>query len=285
MTNAKTILSDEIQFLDGLRTVLKYGTQKGDRTGTGTISLFRPPTMRFSVKNGLNFPLFTSKFVNFNAILRELLWFISGSTNINDLESKIWDQWATESGDIGPMYGEMFRKDPNGGDPLQDTIDNIIKYKDSRRHVLTLWRHENLPDESLTPQENVENGKMALACCHGSVIQFYVNDGKLSLATYQRSVDLGLGAAFNIASYSILLMMVAKLTGLEADEVIYDFGDAHIYNNHLEAIDEWLSRPILSELPKLIIEGEQLSIDDFKFEHFKLTDYVPQAAIPMPIAI
>ncbi len=285
MTNAKTILTDEIQYLDGLRTVLKYGKQKGDRTGTGTISLFRPPTMRFSIKNGLNFPLFTTKFVNFDAILRELLWFISGSTNINDLESKIWNEWATESGDIGPMYGEMFRKDPNGGDPLQDTIDNIIKYKDSRRHVLTLWRHENLPDESLTPQENVENGKMALACCHGSVIQFYVNDDKLSLSTYQRSCDMGLGGAFNVASYSLLLMMVAKLTGLEADEVIYDFGDAHVYNNHIEQVNEWLSRPILNKLPKVEIVGNHTTIDDFNFEDFKLIDYTSQPAIKMPIAI
>lgn len=297
MNNIKTIFSDELQYLDGLRSVLKYGTQKGDRTGTGTISLFRPQTMRFSLNNGLNFPLFTTKFVNFNAVLRELLWFISGSTNINDLESKIWDQWALtedfvredgtviKAGEIGPMYGYILRNDGHGGDPLQETIENIKKFPNSRRHVITLWRNEFVPDESISPQDNVKNDKGCLSTCHGTTIQFYVDGDKLSLSTYQRSCDLGLGGAFNVASYSILLMMVAKLTGLKADQVIYDFGDAHIYNNHLTQVDEWLSRSISSDLPSLEIIGEQKTIDDFKFEHFKLLDYKHQEAIKMPIAV
>ena len=302
------IIYDENQYINNLKLIKENGADKSDRTNTGTLSVFRPPTMRFKIDNGKNMPLLTTKFTNFNAILKELLWIISGSTNINDLDSKIWNQWAiTEkdisinnntwndfeiiqhglvSGSIGKMYGYVLRNDEIGGDPLQELIDNLKNNPSSRRHVLTTWHNEYLPNESISPQENVLNGKGALANCHGTVLQFYVNNGKLSLSHYQRSGDMPLGIPFNIMSYATFLLMIAKLTGLEADELIFDIGDAHIYNDQVNGVETQLSREILNGFPSLEINMENISnIDDFKFDDFELKNYNHQPSIKFPIAI
>lgn len=289
----------ENQYLDTLRYIKDNGNFKGDRTGTGIISVFRPPTIRFKLNGGLNYPLLTTKFTNFNAIRDELLWIISGTTNTKSLGSKIWNEWAiketqyTESGrlvhkgDIGKMYGYVLRNDFYGNDPLHELIENIKTYPNSRRHVITTWKPEFLPNESLSPQQNVLIDRGSLANCHGTVIQFYINDGKISLEHYQRSADFALGVPFNIASYALLLLMVAELTGLEADELICDYGDAHIYSNHTDGIDEQLNRKIKNDFPSLEIlnKGSYKTIDDFTKDSFKLVGYEPQERIKFPISI
>lgn len=262
---------NETEYLRLVNQVRCYGEKKDDRTGTGTISLFRPNTMRFKLNDGRTFPLLTTKYVNFKAIVKELLWFISGSTNVNDLDSKIWNEWADNNGDLGPLYGKLFRN-LEFYDPLKEIINQIKCNPNSRRLVLSTWRHELLPINGNTPDENVKLGKQTLAPCHGTTIQFYVRDNKLSLATYQRSMDVFLGAPFNIASYSLLLMMVARLTGYEADELIYDAGDAHIYNDHIEQIDTQLSREVY-DCPSVKINGDFSTIDDFSFDNFELLNY------------
>lgn len=283
------MLTDEKQYLDCLNYVLENGQSKGDRTGTGTISTFRPPTMRFKLNDGETFPLLTTKKVRYKTILKELLWFLSGSTNINDLDSKIWDEWAADDGSIGPMYGELFRDlyISIGGvkDPIGDLINDIKDDPNSRRLVMTTWRPDDLPLSHLSPQENVRIGNMALAPCHGTVIQFYVNAGKLSMSTYQRSADMMLGLPFNIASYATLLLMVASLTGLYADELIYDLGDAHIYKDHIDGAKEQLNRGIRDTLPSLEIDKNIDDIGNFTLDSVKLVNYTHQQEIKLKVSV
>lgn len=292
----------EIQYHNLLQEILDNGINKDDRTGTGVTSLFCPTPLKFKIDGGNNFPLLTKKQVNFDAIIDELLWFLQGSTNKNLLKTKIWDQWADEDGNLGPIYGKQmtnkekivvkFKNNDNSIEfvnkifnPLQDVIDGIKNNPNSRRHVLTTWDHSVLPDESLSPQENVKIGNQALACCHGTVIQFYVNGDKLSLSHYQRSADVPIGVPFNIASYATLLMIVASLTNLIADELICSFGDAHIYDNQQDAVKTYLDREILNPFPKLEINKDVTTLKDYVISDFKLLDYVNQGFIKTPIAI
>jgi len=301
------------QYHEFLNHILTKGEQRGDRTGTGTISVFGYQ-MRFDLSEG--FPLQTTKKVHFKSVLGELLWFISGSTNIHDLHKygvTIWDEWALtrewceehgvefpshcKDGDLGPIYGSRWRKWgilhrtlPDGSgemgmlDPLRQTINQIKNNPLSRRHIVSAWDPSLLPDEALSPQENVIAGNMALAPCHMS-FHFYVSvSGKLSCHMYQRSADALLGVPFNIASYATLLMMVAKITNLTPGELIISFGDAHIYNNHTEQVKEVLRRTP-KPLPTLVIHGDQKTLDDFKMEHFQLFGYTPDAKISAPIAV
>lgn len=272
----------ELQYHNLLQEVLKRGKKNIDRTGVGTISLFRPKTMQFYIDNGNNFPLFTRKFVNFKAIVKELLWFLSGSNNINDLDSTIWNDWASEDGSIGTMYGSHFR-DIDGQDPYMDIIDGIREEPHSRRHCMSTWRHSLLPLKGIRLTENSKIGRGNLACCWGTAIQWYINDNnELDMSTYQRSGDLGLGVFFNIPQQALLLLITAKLTGYKAGTLYYDIGDSHIYNNHIDGIKEYLARPFLHSSPSV-------KIDDIKnipkFENIHLIGYNYQPKIKLPIAI
>lgn len=241
--------------------------------------------MIFDTQDGFSFPLMTKSKVNFKAVLSELLWFIRGSTNINDLDSNIWNEWANEDGSVGPMYGHHFRMDFNKyNDPLQDTIGNIELDPLSRRHVMTTWRHELLPYSGVSPTDNVKIGKQALANCHGTAIQFYVDGDTLHLSHYQRSGDAFLGVKFNIPSYATLLLIVSRITGYKAGKVYFDLGDAHIYNNHFGAVEEYISRDILHPSPSLEFE-EGVSLDEITFEHFTLSNYQYQPHIKAEISI
>lgn len=298
------------QYQDLLRTILKNGERREDRTGVGTISTFGEQ-IRFDLSEG--FPLQTTKHVSIKSIIGELLWFISGSTNIKDLHKygiTIWDEWAVTQediddatistnrslvkvGDLGPIYGSRWREwcaayNEDKGVYMRDQLGTLIQQiKDkpfSRRHIITAWDPTYLPDESKSPQQNVLDGKMALAPCH-TLFQFYVSTkGTLSCKMYQRSADVFLGVPYNIASYAALTMMVAKLTGLTPGELIISFGDAHIYLNHLDQVNTVLSRTP-KPLPKLILQGNQQTIDDFKLEDFQLFGYNPDPKITAPIAI
>ncbi len=275
------------QYLDLMRHVKENGTQKGDRTGTGTLSVFGYQ-MRFDLSQG--FPLVTTKKCHLKSIVHELLWFLKGETNIKYLSDngvKIWDAWATESGDLGPVYGYQWRNWPAPEKSQIDQISEIIKLlktnPNSRRIIVSAWNVADLPDESISPQNNVKQGKMALAPCH-AFFQFYVADGKLSCQLYQRSADIFLGVPFNIASYALLTMMVAQVTNLKVGDFIHTLGDAHLYNNHLEQVDEQLSRDTYS-LPTLKINSQVNDIFDFKFEDFELLNYESHPHIKAPISI
>jgi len=275
------------QYLDLMRYVKDSGTQKGDRTGTGTLSVFGYQ-MRFDLSKG--FPLVTTKKCHLKSIIHELLWFLKGETNIKYLSEngvKIWDAWADESGDLGPVYGYQWRNWPSPGKTQIDQITEIIQLlksnPNSRRIIVSAWNVADLPDESITPQENVKQGKMALAPCH-AFFQFYVADGKLSCQLYQRSADIFLGVPFNIASYALLTMMVAQVTDLEVGDFIHTLGDAHLYNNHLQQVEEQLSREVY-ELPTLNINSEVDDIFNFKFEDFELLNYQFHPHIKAPISI
>lgn len=291
----------ELSYHNILESIYKNGNDTQNRTGVNSRSIFSPPNMVFDLEDGQNFPLLTKKKVNFDAVLKELLWFISGSTNINDLDSKIWDQWATEDGNIGKMYGYQLRRkekiefslhDSDNKilfanrvkDQLQDVIDNIKNNPSSRRHVITLWDCFDLPDESKSPQQNVLDRKMALACCHGTVIQFYVNGCELSMFHYQRSADFPLGVPFNIASYALLLIMVARVTGLRAHRMTFGVGDAHIYHNQFNAVEEYLNREILEFFPEVEVPVKS-NINDYKFEDFTLKNYNPQGFIKTEVNV
>ena len=275
------------QYLDLMRHVKEKGSQKGDRTGTGTISVFGYQ-MRFDLAEG--FPLVTTKKCHLKSIIHELLWFLKGDTNIKYLSDngvKIWDAWADEAGDLGPVYGYQWRNWPS---PAKDTIDQIAVIiqllktsPNSRRIIVSAWNVADLPDESISPQENVKTGKMALAPCH-TFFQFYVADGKLSCQLYQRSADIFLGVPFNIASYALLTMMIAQVCDLKVGDFIHTLGDAHLYNNHLEQVDEQLARTPYKK-PKLKINENIKDIFDFKFEDFELTDYEAHPHIKAPISI
>ena len=252
------------QYLDLLNRIMTEGTQKGDRTGTGTISIFGNQ-MRFNLEDG--FPLLTTKKLHLKSIIHELLWFLNGDTNVKYLQDngvRIWNEWADENGELGPVYGHQWRSWPdyNGGtiDQIQGVVDQLKNNPDSRRMIVSAW--------------NVaEVDRMALPPCH-TMFQFYVADGRLSLQLYQRSADTFLGVPFNIASYALLLQMMAQVSGLKAGDFIHTTGDTHLYLNHLEQAKLQLTREP-RPLPKMLINPDVKNIFDFKYEDFQLTDYDP----------
>lgn len=273
------------QYLDLLQHIIDNGFQKGDRTGTGTKSVFGYQ-MRFKLEDG--FPLLTTKKVHLRSIIHELLWLINGDTNIkylHDNKVSIWDEWADENGDLGPIYGAQWRNWNNEGiDQIADLIDSIKNNPNSRRHIVTAWNPSVLPDEkSKDFAKNVADGKAALPPCH-AFFQFYVADNKLSCQLYQRSADVFLGVPFNIASYSLLTMMIAQVCGLGLGDFVHTFGDVHIYNNHIEQVKLQLSREP-RHLPTMKLNPEVKSIFDFKYEDFKLEDYNPHDAIKADVSI
>lgn len=272
------------QYLDLLELVMEKGVKKTDRTGTGTISYFGPQ-LRFDLQEG--FPMLTTKKLHLKSIIYELLWFLKGDTNIrylNDNGVKIWDDWADENGNLGPVYGAQWRN-WNGEDidQIKIIIDQIKNNPDSRRIIVAAWNPSVLPVGGKSFSENVADGKAALPPCH-AWFQFYVADGKLSLQMYQRSADIFLGVPFNIASYVLLNMMVAQVTGLEPGEFIHTFGDAHIYLNHIDQVRLQMSRQP-RKLPKMKINPAIKSIFDFSFEDFSLEDYDPHPHIKGKISV
>ena len=272
------------QYLDLIKYVQDKGTLKEDRTGTGTKSVFGYQ-MRFDLSEG--FPMLTTKKLHLKSIIYELLWFLNGDTNIKYLNEngvKIWDAWADENGDLGPVYGHQWRNwNSEGIDQIGELIQTIKSNPDSRRLMVSAWNPSVLPDTSLSFSENVANGKAALPPCH-AFFQFYVADGKLSCQLYQRSADIFLGVPFNIASYALFTMMVAQVCDLKPGDFIHTFGDAHIYSNHSEQIKLQLSRTP-KELPKMEINSLVKNIFDFKFEDFTLTNYNPHPHIKGDVAV
>lgn len=273
------------QYLDLLQHILNNGYQKGDRTGTGTTSVFGYQ-MRFNLEKG--FPLLTTKKVHLRSIIHELLWLINGDTNIkylHDNKVTIWDEWADSNGDLGPIYGAQWRNWNNEGiDQIADLIESIKNNPNSRRHIVTAWNPSVLPDEkSKDFAKNVADGKAALPPCH-AFFQFYVADNKLSCQLYQRSADVFLGVPFNIASYSLLTMMIAQVCDLGLGDFVHTFGDVHIYNNHIEQVKLQLSREP-RQLPTMKINPDVKSIFDFKYEDFKLENYNPYDAIKAEVSI
>lgn len=262
------------QYLDLMRHVRENGTFKGDRTGTGTYSIFGHQ-MRFDLNEG--FPLVTTKKVFMRLIIHELLWFLSGSTNIKYLTENnvhIWDEWADENGELGPVYGSQWRSwpTPDGTtiDQIEQVVNSIKENPDSRRHIVSAW--------------NVaEVNNMALPPCH-TLFQFYVADNKLSCQLYQRSADIFLGVPFNIASYALLTMMIAQVTDLELGDFVHTFGDAHLYANHLEQADQQLQRSPMP-LPTLMLSPEVKDIFSFQLDDFKLENYQSHGVIKAPIAV
>ena len=274
-------------YLELLQKILDEGARKDDRTGTGTLSLFGHQ-MRFDLAAG--FPAVTTKKLHFKSIIHELLWFLAGDTNIrylNDNGVRIWDEWATEDGELGPVYGAQWRNwvGPGGRriDQLAKLLEDLRNKPDSRRHIVSAWNPAVLPDESQSPKENASMGLQALPPCH-TMFQFHVADGRLSCQLYQRSADVFLGVPFNIASYSLLTMMIAQVTGLAPGEFVHTFGDAHLYLNHLEQADLQLTRTPGS-LPRLVIGRDVPSIFDFRFEDFAIEGYQPAAHIKAPVAV
>lgn len=262
------------QYLELVKHVLDNGVFKGDRTGTGTKSVFGYQ-MRFNMADG--FPLLTTKKVHLKSIIHELLWFLQGSTNVHYLQEngvRIWNEWAADDGELGPIYGYQWRSWPNydGGhiDQISDVIEQIKHNPDSRRLIVSAWNVAQVP-------------QMALPPCH-TLFQFYVADGKLSLQLYQRSGDIFLGVPFNIASYALLLLMVAQVTGLEPGEYIHTLGDAHIYSNHFDQVNEQLQRSP-RQLPRMVLNPDVKSIFDFRYDDFKLEDYDPYPPIKGVVAV
>lgn len=262
------------QYHDLVKTILDKGVRKSDRTGTGTISIFGYQ-MRFDLSEG--FPLLTTKKLHTKSIIHELLWFLKGESNIKYLKDNgvsIWDEWADENGELGPVYGRQWRSwtTPDGKtiDQISNLIEQIKKTPDSRRLIVSAW---NVADID----------KMKLPPCH-TLFQFYVAEGKLSCQLYQRSADVFLGVPFNIASYALLTMMIAQVCDLQPGEFVHTFGDAHLYNNHLEQVNVLLSRDFRS-LPQMRINPSVKSIFDFRFEDFELINYNPHPSIKAPVAV
>jgi thymidylate synthase len=262
------------QYLDLMRRVRNHGVRKSDRTGTGTLSVFGHQ-MRFDL--GAGFPLVTTKKVHVKSIIHELIWFLAGDTNTAYLQRhgvSIWDEWADEAGDLGPIYGKQWRSwaSPDGRniDQIAEVVETLKTRPDSRRMIVTAWNPADLPE-------------MALAPCH-CLFQFHVADGRLSCQLYQRSADVFLGVPFNIASYALLTMMMAQVAGLEPGEFVHSFGDAHLYLNHLEQADLQLTRTP-RPLPRIEINPAVRSIFDFKFEDFALTGYDPHPHIKAKVAV
>lgn len=272
------------QYHDLIQHVLENGCQKGDRTGTGTKSVFGYQ-MRFDLNEG--FPMVTTKKLHLKSIIHELLWFLKGETNIGYLNEngvKIWDEWADENGDLGPVYGHQWRNWNNEEiDQISELIETLKNNPNSRRMLVSAWNPSVLPDTSKSFSDNVANGKAALPPCH-AFFQFYVADGKLSCQLYQRSADIFLGVPFNIASYALFTMMVAQVCNLQVGDFIHTFGDAHIYNNHFEQVALQLLRE-LKPLPKMILNPDVKNIFDFTFDDFTLVDYNPHPHIKGAVAI
>ena len=277
------------QYLDLMKDIIDTGSDRGDRTGVGTRSVFGRQ-LRFDLQEG--FPLLTTKKLYIRAIIHELLWFLNGDTNIRYLQDNnvsIWNEWANESGDLGPVYGAQWRSwgCPDGStvDQIALLIEQIKTNPFSRRHIISAWNPTVLPDEGISGQENVKNGKMALAPCH-CLFQFYVAEGKLSCQLYQRSADYFLGVPFNIASYALLTHMIAQQCGLEVGDFVHTFGDVHLYKNHLtdEIAFEQLKR-VSGNTPRLKIKRKPESIFAYQFDDFDIQGYDAQAAIRAPIAI
>ncbi len=272
------------QYLDLLSHVLDHGTQKTDRTGTGTISVFGPQ-LRFDLADG--FPVLTTKKLHLKSIIHELLWFLAGDTNIKYLTDngvKIWNSWADENGDLGPVYGAQWRNwNGEGIDQIKEVIRQIKTDPDNRRMIVAAWNPSVLPLSGKTFSENVALGKAALPPCH-AWFQFYVSEGKLSCQLYQRSADIFLGVPFNIASYALLTLMIAQVAGLAPGEFIHTFGDAHIYLNHLDQVNLQLSRTPRT-LPQMIINPEVTDIFGFKFEDFSLEGYNPHPHIKGQVSV
>ena len=266
------------QYLDLIQHVVKNGVEKSDRTGTGTKSVFGYQ-MRFDLSAG--FPMITTKKLHTKSIIYVLLWFLNGDTNIDYLKNngvKIWDDWADENGNLGPVYGFQWRNWNNDNiDQISELIETIKTNPDSRRMLISAWNPSVLPDTSKSFSENVRNGKAALPPCH-AFFQFYVSNNKLSCQLYQRSADIFLGVPFNIASYALLTHMIAHVCNLEVGDFVHTFGDAHIYNNHIDQINLQLSREP-RKLPTLKIKRKVESIFDFKFEDFEIINYDPHPHI------
>lgn len=267
-----------------LNHILENGVQKGDRTGTGTISTFGYQ-MRFDLSKG--FPMLTTKKLHLKSIIHELLWFIKGETNIkylNDNNVRIWDSWADENGNLGPVYGHQWRNwNSDGIDQISILIDQIKNNPNSRRMIVSAWNPSVLPDTSKSFSENVSDNKAALPPCH-AFFQFYVSDGKLSCQLYQRSADTFLGVPFNIASYALFTIMIAQVTDLEVGDFIHTFGDVHLYNNHIEQAKEQLSREF-RPLPKMKVNSKIKNINEFKYEDFELINYDPHPHIKASVSI
>jgi len=281
------------QYHDLIKHVLENGSEKGDRTGTGTKSVFGYQ-MRFNLQDG--FPMVTTKKLHLKSIIHELLWFLNGDTNIKYLQEngvRIWNEWADKNGDLGPVYGHQWRNWNNDEiDQISDIIKTLKTNPDSRRMLVSAWNPSVMPNTSNTFSENVANGKAALPPCH-AFFQFYVSapevkgdnsSRKLSCQLYQRSADVFLGVPFNIASYALLTMMMAQVCGYQAGDFIHTFGDAHIYNNHTEQVTLQLSRKCKT-LPKMLLNPSVKNIFGFKFEDFTLTDYHPHPHIKGVVAV
>jgi thymidylate synthase len=275
------------QYLQLMRHVLDTGTKKEDRTGTGTISIFGYQ-MRFDLNQG--FPLVTTKKCHLRAIIHELLWFLKGETNIAYLSEnnvKIWDEWATDEGELGPVYGKQWRSWEGADglviDQISELIQQIKQNPDSRRLIVSAWNPSVLPDTQFSPKENAQQGRQALPPCH-TMFQFYVLNGKLSCQLYQRSGDVFLGVPFNIASYALLTMMIAQVCDLQVGDFIHTFGDAHLYVNHLEQAALQLTRQPFP-LPNMVINPSIKNIFDFTIDDFELINYQAHAHIKAPIAI
>ncbi len=272
------------QYHDLLEHVLEHGTQKGDRTGTGTKSVFGYQ-MRFDLQEG--FPMVTTKKLHLKSIIYELLWFLKGDTNVKYLQDngvRIWNEWADENGDLGPVYGHQWRNwNSEEIDQIKEVIETLKNNPNSRRMLVSAWNPSVLPNTSVSFAENVANGKAALPPCH-AFFQFYVAEGKLSCQLYQRSADIFLGVPFNIASYALFTMMMAQVCGYEPGDFIHTFGDAHIYNNHFEQVELQLSRD-QRPLPTMHLNPEVKNIFDFTFEDFTLLNYDPHPHIKGVVAV
>lgn len=274
-------------YLQLLQDILDKGSRKQDRTGTGTISLFGYQ-MRFDLAAG--FPCVTTKKLHLRSIIHELLWFLNGDTNVAYLNRNgvtIWDEWADENGDLGPVYGAQWRNwmtaDGEHIDQIEILLKDLRKRPDSRRHIVSAWNPAVLPDETRSPSDNARAGLQALPPCH-TLFQFYVADGKLSCQMYQRSADAFLGVPFNIASYALLTMMMAQVLDLEPGDFIISLGDAHIYLNHLEQVKTQLARQPFA-LPTMQLNPQRKDLFEFVFEDFELQNYQCHAGIKAPIAV
>lgn len=275
------------QYLALVQRILDEGIVKGDRTGTGTRSVFGHQ-MRFDLAEG--FPAVTTKKLHMKSIIHELLWFLKGETNIAYLKEhhvRIWDEWATETGELGPVYGAQWRSwaCPDGRviDQISEVVDLIKTKPDSRRLIVSAWNPADLPDESISPIANAENGRAALASCH-TMFQFYVANGRLSCQLYQRSADVFLGVPFNIASYALLTMMMAQVTGLKPGDFVHTFGDAHLYLNHMDQAHEMLAREPRA-LPRMVLNPDVRDIFGFSYDDVSLENYDPHPTIKAEISI
>ena len=272
------------QYLDLLNHVLEKGNEKSDRTGTGTKSVFGYQ-MRFDLSEG--FPLVTTKKIHVKSVIHELLWFLKGTTNIAYLKEngvRIWNEWADENGDLGPVYGHQWRNwNSEGIDQIKEVVNTLKNNPNSRRMLISAWNPSVLPDTKISFAENVSHNKAALPPCH-AFFQFYVSNNKLSCQLYQRSADVFLGVPFNIASYSLLTMMMAQVCGYEVGDFIHTFGDVHIYSNHEEQVKEQISRK-LKPLPVMKLNPKVMSIFDFTYEDFELLNYDPHPLIKGAVAI